>query len=518
MPELAAQQRAELHKTIWRIAEDLRGNVDGWDFKQYVLSILFYRFISESITQWANETERHNNPCFDYTKLDDATAEEARHAIINAKGLYIAPSELFQNVAAHAEKDENLNMTLERIFSNIESSAMGTPSENDLRGLFQDADINSNKLGQTLKERNARLASILSAINHLDFGSSFEDNAIDAFGDAYEYLMRMYASNAGKSGGEFFTPQEVSDLIAKLALDGKAKVGTVYDPCCGSGSLLLRVVKILGPNNVKTIFGQELNQTSYNLCRMNMFLHGVNFDKFHIELGDTLENPQFEEEQPFDCIVSNPPYSSKWRGKNNVLFQTDPRFAPAGVLAPASKADLAFTMHMLSYLKTTGTAAIVEFPGVLYRSGAEKKIREYLLRNNFVSCVIQLPPDLFFGTSIATCIIVLKKSKTDNSVLFVDASKEFMHVGNKNQLSEENRAHILELVNAREDREYVAKLISNTDILENDATLSVSSYVEPEDTTPPIDIDKVEAELKEIVKHEQELRENIDVIVADLRS
>ena len=518
MPETAAQQRAELHKTIWKIANDLRGSVDGWDFKQYVLDILFYRFISESVTQWANENEQHYNPTFDYAKLDDATAETARTAIVNAKGYFIPPSELFQNVVATADKDEDLNQTLESIFSHLEASAMGTDSERDLRGLFQDADVNSNKLGNTLRERNKRLASILKAINNLDFGGTFGENAIDAFGDAYEYLMSMYASNAGKSGGEFFTPQEVSDLIAKLALDGKTKGITIYDPCCGSGSLLLRVVKTIGAQNVKTIYGQEINLTTYNLCRMNMFLHNVNFSKFHIELGDTLEDPCFEQDQPFDCIVSNPPYGLHWAGKDNVLFQTDPRFSPAGVLAPASKADLAFTMHMLSYLKTTGTAAIVEFPGILYRSGAEKKIREYLIRNNFVSCVIQLPPDLFFGTSIATCIIVLKKSKTDNNVLFVDASKEFVHVGNKNHLSEENRAHILDIVKAREDKEHAAKLVNNTDILENDATLSVSSYVEPEDTTPPIDIDKVEAELKEIVKHEQELREKIDAIVADLRS
>lgn len=513
-------QRAELHKTIWSIADDLRGSVDGWDFKQYILGMLFYRFISENLTDYLNEVTRKapgGDSSFDYAMLADSEAEYGRRETVDEKGFFIRPSELFCNVAAKSKENENLNETLEQVFKNIEGSAMGTKSEGDLKGLFDDMDVNSAKLGNTVAERNKKLSALMLKIGTLDFGGAFKDNRIDAFGDAYEFLMTMYASNAGKSGGEFFTPQEVSELLARIALVGKTSINKVYDPCCGSGSLLLRFSKILGADKVtKGFYGQEINLTTFNLCRINMFLHDINFDKFDIALGDTLKEPAHWDDEPFDAIVSNPPYSIKWEGKNNPLNINDPRFSPAGVLAPPGKADLAFTMHMLSWLATDGTAAIVEFPGVMYRGRAEEKIRKYLIANNFVDTVIQLPADLFFGTSIATCILVLKKSKVTNDVLFIDASEEFTRRDSKNKLAPVKIDRIMAAIENRTEEEFFSKLVPNEDIIENDVNLSVSSYVEKEDTREVIDIKALNAEIKEIVAREQELRTKIDAIVAEL--
>lgn len=460
------QEKAELYKTIWQIATDLRGSVDGWDFKQYVLGMLFYRFISENLSNSINDLERKvpGNENFDYCQLSDAEAELGRSVFVKVKGFYILPSQLFENVRKNARFDANLNETLAKVFRNIESSAKGAESENDLKGLFDDIDVNSGKLGQSVEKRNQKLVKLIDAVGDMGLGN-YSDNSIDAFGDAYEFLMSMYASNAGKSGGEFFTPQEVSELLAQLATMGRTEVNKVYDPACGSGSLLLKFAKILGKENVKLgFFGQEINLTTYNLCRINMFLHDINFNHFSIEHGDTLTDPRHWDDQPFDAIVSNPPYSIHWEGDDNPLLINDPRFSPAGILAPKSKADLAFTMHMLSWLSTSGTAAIVEFPGVLYRGGAEQKIRKYLIENNYIDTVIQLPPDLFFGTTIATCVIVLKKSKKDNKTLFIDASKEFTRIGNKNRLTEENREKILEAFKKREDLrlQYCSTLLTET--------------------------------------------------------
>ena len=507
------QERAELHRTIWQIANDLRGSVDGWDFKQYVLGMLFYRFISENLTNYINANEPEEG--FDYAKLSDKDAEFGRADTVKEKGFYILPSELFFNVAKKAANDSNLNETLAAIFRDIESSAKGTESEDDLKGLFDDLDVNSNKIGATVEKRNKQLAKLLTAIAGLKLGSS--NNTIDAFGDAYEYLMQMYASNAGKSGGEYYTPQEVSELLAEISTVGKTQVNKVYDPACGSGSLLLKFAKVLGEENVRVgFFGQEINLTAYNLCRINMFLHDINYNHFDIAHGDTLVDPYHWDDEPFDAIVSNSPYSIQWEGKNNPLLINDPRFSPAGVLAPPSKADLAFTMHMLSWLSTSGTAAIVEFPGVLYRGGAEQKIRGYLIENNYIDAVIQLPPDLFFGTTIATCIIVLKKSKKDNKTLFIDASAEFVRGGNKNKLSDENRQKILTAFKNREDSEYFAKLVDNQKIGENDYNIAVSSYVVQEDTREITDITQLNAEISRIVARQSELRKAIDEIVADL--
>jgi len=510
-------ERDELHRTIWQIANDLRGSVDGWDFKTYVLGMLFYRFISENLTSYINkEEQRTGHKNFNYADISDKDAELGRVDTVKEKGFYILPSELFVNVRKKAKTDENLNETLSRVFKNIEHSAKGTESEDDLKGLFDDLDVNSNKLGATVTKRNEALVKILDAIGDLKLGD-YQDNSIDAFGDAYEFLMTMYASNAGKSGGEFFTPQEVSELLAEITVVGKKQVNKVYDPACGSGSLLLKFAKVLGKENVRQgFFGQEVNITTYNLCRINMFLHDINYEKFDIAHGDTLTDPKHWDDEPFDAIVSNPPYSIKWEGDANPLLINDPRFAPAGVLAPKSKADLAFTLHMLHWLSTSGTAAIVEFPGVLYRGGAEQKIRKYLIDNNYVDAVIQLPPDLFFGTTIATCIIVLKKSKKDNATLFIDGSALSVRVGNKNKLTDDYRKQILNAYIERKDEAHFARLILNSHIAENDYNIAVSSYVEQENTTEEVDIEKLNADIAEIVIKQNKLRSAIDKIIAEL--
>lgn len=511
------QERAKIHNMIWGIANDLRGSVDGWDFKQYVLGMLFYRYISENLTNYINVGEHETgNADFDYAKLADSEAEQARQDLVKTKGFFILPSELFANIRAKAPYDENLNETLEKVFNSIESSAQGSDSEDDFRGLFDDMDVNSNKLGGTVAKRNEKLVKLLNGIGELNLGD-YKDNTIDAFGDAYEYLMGMYASNAGKSGGEYYTPQEVSELLTHITLVGKTEVNKVYDPACGSGSLLLKFAKILGKENVRQgFFGQEINITTYNLCRINMFLHDIDYDKFDIAHGDTLIDPKHWDDEPFEAIVSNPPYSIRWDGSDNPLLINDPRFSPAGVLAPKSKADLAFIMHSLSWLATNGTAAIVCFPGVMYRGGAEQKIRKYLIDNNFVDCVIQLPDNLFYGTSIATCIMVLKKSKQENNTLFIYASKEYVKVTNSNKLTVSNIAHIIDIYKARADKDYLAKVVPNADIEAQDYNLSVSTYVEQEDTREKIDIAVLNAEIKQIVAREQVLRDEIDKIIAEI--
>jgi len=510
-------QRAELHKTIWRIANDLRGSVDGWDFKSYVLGILFYRFISENL---AGHLNAHQNKAgfkdFDYATLTDEQAEFGRAETVIQKGFFILPSELFVNVRAAARGDSNLNETLARVFRNIEGSAVGSPSEYDLKGLFDDLDVNSNKLGASVLKRNEALVKLLDAIGDLALGE-FADNSIDAFGDSYEFLMSMYASEAGRSGGEYFTPQEVSELLARITVAGKTEVNKVYDPACGSGSLLLQFAKVLGKENVRQgFFGQEINITTYNLCRINMFLHDINYEKFDIGHGDTLTDPVHWDDQPFEAIVSNPPYSIKWDGDDNPLLINDPRFAPAGVLAPKSKADLAFTLHILNWLAVNGTAAIVEFPGVMYRGGAEQKIRKYLVDNNYVDAVIQLPADLFFGTGIQTCILVLKKSKRDNKVLFVNAEREFVRVGNKNKLRQQDQKKILASLTSREDEEYFSRNVDFSEIKDNNYSLSVTAYVQAEDHREDIDISLVNSQIRELVSHQEHLRLEVDQIISEL--
>ena len=511
------QERAELHRTIWSIADDLRGSVDGWDFKHYVLGMLFYRYISENFAAYINEGEAEaGNEGFDYAKLSDEDAEGAREELVATKGFFIPPSHLFWNVKAKAANDDNLNETLEAVFNGIENSAKGTSSENDMAGLFDDFDVNSNKLGATVAKRNEKLVKLINGVASMNLGN-VKDHDIDAFGDAYEYLMTMYASNAGKSGGEFFTPADVSELLTRLGTVGKTEVNKVYDPACGSGSLLLKAEKVLGKDAVRNgFYGQEINITTYNLARINMFLHDIEPDKFDIACEDTLISPAHWDDEPFELIVSNPPYSIKWAGDDNPLLINDPRFSPAGVLAPKSKADLAFIMHSLSWLASNGSAAIVCFPGIMYRGGAEKKIRKYLIDNNYIDCVIQLPSNLFFGTSIATCIMILKKNKADNKTLFIDATNECIKVTNNNKITQENMDRIVETYASRLEDDHFSHLASYEEIEENDYNLSVSTYVEAEDTREKIDIVVLNAQIAEIVKKEDELRKAIDKIIAEI--
>ena len=526
------QERDELHRAIWAIADELRGAVDGWDFKNYVLGTMFYRYISENLTNYINQGEADTgNTSFDYAKMSDAEAEEAREGLVEEKGFFILPSELFCNVKAGANSDtatftnsegqkvsvkDNLNELLEIVFRHIEDSAKGSQSEGDFAGLFDDFDVNSNKLGATVAKRNDKLTKLLNGVADMNLGD-VKGHDIDAFGDAYEYLMTMYASNAGKSGGEFFTPADVSELLTRLGTVGKTEINKVYDPACGSGSLLLKAEKVLGRDAVRNgFFGQEINITTYNLCRINMFLHDIGFDKFDIACEDTLISPQHWDDEPFELIVSNPPYSIKWEGDDNPLLINDPRFAPAGVLAPKSKADLAFIMHSLAWLAPNGTAAIVCFPGIMYRGGAEQKIRKYLVDNNFIDCVIQLPSNLFFGTSIATCIMVMKRGKSDSKTLFIDATNECIKVTNNNKLTPENIQKIVDTFASREEIQHFSHLASYDEVVENGYNLSVSTYVEAEDTREKIDIVKLNAEIEEIVKREDELRIAIRDIIAEI--
>lgn len=511
------KQREELQAAIWKIANEVRGAVDGWDFKQFVLGTLFYRFISENFVLFME----NGDESIDYTNWpDEQLSQKDINNVITEKGYFIYPSQLFSHIAKNANTNPNLNTDLAAIFTAIEGSANGYQSEHDIKGLFADFDITSNRLGNTVEEKNRRLAAVIKGVESLDFGN-FEDNEIDLFGDAYEFLISNYAANAGKSGGEFFTPQNVSNLIARLATYGKTEVNKIYDPACGSGSLLLQAKKLFGEYfSEEGFFGQEINHTTYNLARMNMFLHNINYDKFDIALGDTLLHPQYGEQKPFDAIVSNPPYSVNWVGSDDPTLINDDRFAPAGVLAPKSKADFAFVLHSLNYLSARGRAAIICFPGIFYRGGAEQKIRKYLVDNNFVESVISLPPNLFYGTSIAVNILVLSKRKTEPKTQFIDASGEdfFKKETNNNVLLPEHIDRILDIFGNKEEVQYVATCVDNAQIAENDYNLSVSSYVEAEDRREVIDINKLNTEVAETVKRIDTLRADIDEIIKELEA
>jgi type I restriction enzyme M protein len=511
----STNQRAELQAKIWKIANDVRGSVDGWDFKQFVLGALFYRFISENFTIYIEGGDKNIN----YPSLpNDKISPEIKEDAVKTKGYFIYPSELFVNVAKNANTNKNLNTDLKAIFDAIENSANGFPSERDIKGLFADFDTTSTRLGNTVENKNTRLAAVLKGVEELNFGH-FEDNQIDLFGDAYEFLIGNYAANAGKSGGEFFTPQHVSKLIAQLAMHKQTAVNKIYDPACGSGSLLLQAKKHFDNHIIEEgFFGQEINHTTYNLGRMNMFLHNINYDKFNIALGNTLMDPHFGDEKPFDAIVSNPPYSVTWIGNDDPTLINDDRFAPAGVLAPKSKADFAFVLHALSYLSGRGRAAIVCFPGIFYRGGAEQKIRKYLVDNNFVETVISLAPNLFYGTSIAVNILVLSKHKTDNKTQFIDASGEnfFKKATNNNMLTDNHIESIMELFDTKADVEYTAISVDNTKIAENDYNLSVSSYVEAKDNREIINISELNEEIAQTVEKIHSLRASIDAIVKEI--
>lgn len=510
-------QRQELQAKIWKIANEVRGSVDGWDFKQFVLGTLFYRFISENFTNYIEGGDESIN----YANYPDKDiTPEIKDDAIKTKGYFIYPSQLFVNVAKTANTNPNLNTDLKAIFDAIESSANGYPSEPDIKGLFADFDTTSTRLGNTVESKNSRLAAVLKGVEELNFGS-FEASEIELFGDAYEFLIGNYAANAGKSGGEFFTPVPVSKLIAQLAMHKQTTVNKIYDPACGSGSLLLQAKKHFDNHIIEEgFYGQEVNHTTYNLARMNMFLHNINYDKFNIALGNTLIDPHYGDEKPFDAIVSNPPYSIKWIGDDDPTLINDDRFAPAGVLAPKSKADFAFVLHALSYLSSKGRAAIVCFPGIFYRSGAEQKIRKYLVENNFVETIISLAPNLFYGTSISVNILVLSKHKTENKTQFIDASGEdfFKKVTNNNVLTNKHIERIMEIFDRKEDIEHVAKSIDNNIIAVNDYNLSVSSYVVPKDAKEKINIVDLNKNISTTVDKIDKIRADIEAIIKEIEA
>jgi type I restriction enzyme M protein len=512
-------ERQELHSKLWAICNDLRGSINGWDFKQYVLGIMFYRFISENLASYINKNEREaGNTAFNYADLDDASAEAARDYMIKTKGFFILPSQLFENVCKRAADDPNLNETLEAVFKAINDSANGTDSEANFSGLFDDINVNDKRLGNTVAKRNERIVKLLRGVASMEFGENYQENAIDAFGDAYEYLMGLYAANAGKVGGEYFTPQEVSELLCRLTTIGKTQVDKVYDPACGSGSLLLKFAKILGAENVrKGFYGQEYEPTTYNLCRINMFLHDIGYNKFDIACEDTMINPQHWDEVPFDAIVCNPPYSHKWVGDGNPLLINDPRFAPAGVLAPKNYEDFAFILHCLNWLSANGTAAIVCWPGIMYRGGAEQKIRKYLIDNNYIDAIIQMPENLFFGVTISVCVMILKKNKTENSTLFIDAASECVKVTNANKLTDTNIANIVKLFTDRANVDHISAVIPNTVIGDSDHKydLQVSTYVQPEEDAP-IDILQINNEIQRAVEQSTKLRSEIEAIISQI--
>ena len=516
MAQMQTDERVNIDAQIWNDAERISGS-DGWDFKQYVLGILFYRYISESLTNYINTNQKKaGQKDFDYLKLDDKKAKIARSETVAEKGFFILPSELFSNIQLKAPTDPNLNETLARVFRNIEASALGTQSEFVLKGLFDELDINSKKLGETVAKKNQRLTLLLNTISGWELGN-FQDGNIKFYGDTYEHLITMFASSAGKKGGDFFTPPSVSNLLAKITLIGKKQINKVYDPACGSGSLLLKFASILGNDKVKGgFFGQDENLTFYNLCRINMFLHDVNYEKFSIAHGDTLTTPKHWDDQPFEAIVSNPRFSKEWEGDDNPLLINDPRFSPAGVLAPKSKHDMAFIMHTISWLTKNGVAALAQHPGVMYRGGSEQKIRQYLIDNNYVDTVIQLPPNLFFGVTIAPCILVLKKSRAEKNVLFINAQREFVRFGNKNKLRLEDIQKIISWIEERRDVDYCAKLVSNEELKENKYLLSVTAYVKAENTRESIDIQNLNKSIYEIVLKQTKLRKSVDSFIEEI--
>jgi type I restriction enzyme M protein len=507
------EQRAQLQAQIWKIANEVRGAIDGWDFKQYVLGALFYRFVSENFIRYIENGDSSVNYLnFDQSEIDADIIDMS----VKEKGYFIYPSQLFANVIVNIDDNNNLNTDLKDIFTAIENSANGYPSEMAIKGLFADFDTTSSRLGNTVKDKNLRLAAVLKGVAGLDFGN-FEENQIDLFGDAYEFLISNYAANAGKSGGEFFTPQSVSKLISLLAIHKQKTVNKIYDPAAGSGSLLLQAKKQFDAHIIEDGFwGQEINHTTYNLARMNMFLHNIEYNKFNITLGNTLLDPHFKDNNQFDAIVSNPPYSVSWVGNDDIKLINDERFAPAGVLAPKSKADFAFVLHCLNYLSSKGRAAIVCFPGIFYRGGAEQKIRKYLVDNNYIETVISLAPNLFYGTSISVNILILSKHKSDTTIQFIDASSLFKKETNNNILTDEHITQIIQLFDTKSDVEHLAKSVEYDIIQQNDYNLSVSSYVEAPDTREVIDISQLNSELKTIATNINNLRLSIGEIISQI--
>lgn len=514
---MTEEQKQKLEKQLWNIANELRGKMDADEFRDYILGFIFYKYLSEKQHLYANqllETETVK----DYALVTDADDIDAiREESLEKLGYFLKPDELFSAVSkkGNADTEDQSNFILEdlqAILNAIEQSTMGTESEDDFTKLFEDLDLSSTKLGRTVEARNSLIAKVLAHLDKVDFELGKVDS--DVLGDAYEYLIAQFASGAGKKAGEFYTPQQVSKILAKIVTLDKSKIKSAYDPACGSGSLLLRIAK---EADVGEFFGQELNRTTYNLARMNMILHDVHFSRFKISQDDTLENPMHID-QRFEAIVANPPFSAKWKGKDNPLNETDDRFSQYGAIAPTSKADFAFVQHMIHHLNDNGTACIVLPHGVLFRGGAEATIRQYIIEEqNYLDAVIGLPPNLFYGTSIPACILVLKKCRVhDDNILFIDASREFDKVGNQNALSNAHVEKIIDTYAKRESVEKYAHVAKLNEIAENDFNLNIPRYVDTFEEEEPVDLEATAYALQELESEMAKTDETIAGFCAEL--
>ncbi|WP_291122039.1 type I restriction-modification system subunit M [Empedobacter sp. UBA7620] len=515
---MSEEQKKILEQQLWNIANTLRGKMNADEFRDYILGFIFYKYLAEKMEIYANSILEEDKIKFidinENTSEGQAYIDAVREEALETLGYFLKPSELFSEIARRGNSDTDTFILedLQKILTNIQLSTMGTQSEEDFDNLFEDMDLNSTKLGKTAEARNEIIVKVLVHLDEIDF--KLNDTELDVLGDAYEYLIGQFASGAGKKAGEFYTPQEVSKILAKIVTTGKNRLKSVYDPTCGSGSLLLRVSKEV--KDVNNFFGQEMNRTTYNLARMNMILHGVHYLKFDIKQEDTLENPQHLNDMPFEAIVANPPFSANWSA--NPLFLNDDRFSQYGKLAPASKADFAFVQHMIYHLAENGTMAIVLPHGVLFRGAAELHIRKYLIeQKNYLDTVIGLPANIFYGTSIPTCILVFKKCKEDpDHILFIDASKDFEKVKNQNMLRDEHIDKIVETYRNRTSIEKYSHLATLQEVAENDYNLNIPRYVDTFEEEEEIDIHAVMQEIKSLEAKRAELDQEIDVYFKEL--
>ena len=512
--EIQAKQQAELHTQLWAMANDLRGSMDASEFKNYILGLIFYRYLSDKLLRFVNEELKDD----EITYIEAWNNEEFKQDIIDllvdsdsGLGYVIKPNNLWSTLIEKINIAQFDISMLAKAINDLTESTLGLASQRDFENLFDDMDLNASKLGKTEADRSALISKVMLKINDINF--HYEDAEIDVLGDAYEYLIGQFAASAGKKAGEFYTPQQVSKLLAKLVTIGKNKLKNVYDPTCGSGSLLLRVAK---ETDVVSFYGQEKVATTYNLARMNMLLHGIPFNHFDIENNDTLEHPNEDHMQlRFDAVVANPPYSAKWSA--DAKFLDDERFSAYGKLAPKSKADYAFIQHMLYLLDDAGTMAVVLPHGVLFRGAAEGVIRKYLIKEkNWLDAVIGLPANLFFGTSIPTCILVFKKCKKNDDIFFIDASKEYESGKNQNRLTDENIEKILDTYINRKDVEKYAHAASLEEVEENDYNLNIPRYVDTFEEEEEIDIKAVMKEIKELEAKRDELDKEINVYLKEL--
>ena len=510
---MSEELQQKLRTQLWTVANTLRGNMSAGDFMYYTLGFIFYKYLSEKIEKSADDILKDDGVSFKqaWASNDDELKEALKEECIQDLGYFVEPEYLYSTIISMIEHKENILPALERSLKKIEDSTIGQDSEDDFGGLFSDIDLASPKLGKTADDKNRLISDVLVNLQGIDFGLN-EAEDIDILGDAYEYMIGQFAAGAGKKAGEFYTPQEVSEILSEIVITGKNRLKSVYDPTCGSGSLLLRTAR---GGNADAIFGQEKNPTTFNLCRMNMLLHGIKYKDFEIHNGDTLENDELGEQQ-FDAVVANPPFSAEWTAADK--FNNDDRFSKAGVLAPKSKADYAFILHMLYHLNDGGTMACVAPHGVLFRGAAEGKIRTFLIETkNYIDAIIGLPANIFYGTSIPTCILVMKKCRQeDDNILFIDASKEFEKVKTQNKLRPEHIQKIIDTYRNRTEIEKYSHCATLKEIAENDYNLNIPRYVDTFEEEEEIDIQAVMAEIKELEAKRTELDAQIEVYLKEL--